>query len=70
MEENSHRKFHVFVMAMQEEAELYETIQKIFETTEDKEEAANIVYEHYAADLEEAMQKSKAAWQEWQEEMR
>lgn len=54
---------------MQEEAKIYEAIQKIFEITEDKEEAANIVHKHYAKDLEEAMEKSKAAWLEWQAAM-
>lgn len=63
------RKFHTFIMAMQEEANIYEAIQKIFEITEDKLEAANIVHKHYAKDLEEAMDKSKKAWLEWQEGM-
>jgi len=63
------RKFHTFIISMQEEAKIYEAIQKIFEITKDKEEAANIVHEHYAKDLEEAMGKAKNAWLEWQEAM-
>lgn len=63
------RKFHTFIMAMQEEAKIYEAIQKIFEITEDKIEAANIVHEHYAKDLEAAMDKSKQAWLEWHASM-
>ena len=64
------RKFHIFVQAMQEEAELYEAVQNIFETTEDKEEAANVIHEHYTADIEEAMAKSKEAFLDWQEEIK
>ncbi len=64
------RKFHVFALAMQEEAQLYEALQKLLDITKDKEEAARMIHEHYAKDLEEAMAKSKAAWQEWQEEMK
>lgn len=69
MTEDIKRKFHNFVMVMEEEARLYEAVQKVFETTKDKEEAANIVHEHYAKALEEAMEKSKAAWLAWQETM-
>lgn len=64
------RKFHNFVMVMEEEARLYEAVQKVFEVTEDKEEAAKIIHEHYARDLEEAMENSKKAWLEWQEAMK
>ena len=66
MSDDSKRKFHVFALAMQEEANLYETIQKIVEATEDRDLANKIIQEKYSADLEAAMTKSKAAWKEWQ----
>ena len=67
MSDDTKRKFHVFALAMQEEANLYEAIQKVFEATEDKDLANKIIQEKYSADLEAAMAKSKAAWKEWQE---
>lgn len=69
MTDDIKHKFHTFVMAMQEEASLYETVQQVFETTDDKEEAANIVHEHYAKKLEDSMERSKKAWLDWQETM-
>ena len=66
MSEQVKHKFHTFLMAMQEEASLYEGIQKVFEITKDKEEAAKMIHERYAKDFEAAMDKSKAAWLDWQ----
>lgn len=63
------RKFHNFVMIMEEEARLYEAVQKILEENSDKGKAAQIVYERYARDLETAMKNSKIAWLEWQSAM-
>lgn len=69
MTDDIKRKFHNFVMVMEEEARLYEAVQKILEENPDKQKAAAIVYERYAKDLETAMNKSKVAWLEWQSAM-
>ena len=69
MPDDIKRKFHNFIMVMEEEARLYEAVQKVLEATPDKEQAAKIVYERYAKDLKQAMEKSKIAWLEWQSAM-
>jgi len=69
MPNNIKRKFHNFVMVMEEEARLYEAVQKVLEENPDKEKAAKLVYSRYAKDLKSAMEKSKIAWLEWQSAM-
>ena len=69
MTDDIKRKFHNFVMVMEEEARLYEAVQKVLEEVPDKEQAAKVVYQRYAKDLKVAMEKSKIAWLEWQAAM-
>lgn len=66
-EDKIKRKFHEFVIAMQEEAVIYELIRKVFEEIEDKDEAEKIVRERFAKVFEEAMEKSKKAWLAWKQ---
>ncbi len=64
---NTKRKFHEFIIAMQEEASLYERIQKVLQEASDPVAAENIVRERYAEDFEAAMVRAKAAWQAWKD---
>lgn len=70
MSEDIKRKFHTFIMAMEEEARLYEQVQEVVLNTADKLEVAQIVYDRYAKSLEESMKKSKQAWEDWQNSMK
>jgi ElaB/YqjD/DUF883 family membrane-anchored ribosome-binding protein len=61
------QKYAAVQAAMDEENKIIAEINKILESTPDRAEAEKIVLEKYAPQMEEAMEKTRQALDEWLE---
>lgn len=64
------QKYSAFQSAMVEEERIRKEIDSVLATTSDRAEAERIVLEKFASQMDEAMQKSKQALEEWLGAMR
>lgn len=59
------QKYTALQAAMDEEDKIMKEIDNVFATTSDRAEAEKIVLEKYISQMDEAMRKSRQAFDEW-----